>query len=245
MRVEGVGTALTRAAITAGRVLQSSTRVLVTKSALDYRRPWSYYLALPGIVEVRGKARPADLTRGFMGARGGDVLDLGAISGRVLDQVQCSSELDRHGPLRAQRTSLKFAVRLSAEKTSDTPAELMIWNEDLRLFSFSTGPENTDSVVDLCEDVALHDWLLTTVLRAVESSEPGSITRLRPVIENLLHLWMPGAHVAEGLVPVWESLERRPGFSRQWDRLVSLIRDRMSLSVIGLLSMVPERDSGG
>jgi hypothetical protein len=104
-------------------------------------------------------------------------------------------------------------------------------------------------VVRLCEDVALHDWLLTAVEEVVDGGRADGLSgeelvrRFRPVVAHLLPLWMPGAHVEDVLAPIWSGLEGRPGFTRQWSSLVDQIRDQMSLSVIGLLSRGAEGQS--
>jgi hypothetical protein len=48
-------------------------------------------------------------------------------------------------------------------------------------------------------------------------------------VEHLLHLWMPGARVDRSLAPLWDVLEREPGFTRQWRTLVRRIRDQLAL----------------
>jgi hypothetical protein len=96
-------------------------------------------------------------------------------------------------------------------------------------------------VVSLCEDLALHDWLLTTLIRMIERSrlgtaaDPQSVMALRPAVDHLLHLWMPQARVARSLAPLWDVLEREPGLSRQWQTLVQRIRDQLALQAITLL----------
>ena len=42
------------------------------------------------------------------------------------------------------------------------------------------------------------------------------------------------------LLPLWESLERRPGFTRQWDVSVNRIRDQIAVTTVGLLGVVAE-----
>jgi hypothetical protein len=250
-RAEGVGTALTRAAVTGGRLIQASTRALVVRRPFDVRPPWSHYLSRPGVVEFRGKADPDDLARGFLGIEPRAVLDLGALSGRVLDRIQRSPELDRSPSFRAQRTRLRFAVRVGPDGAPAGPAEFVVRDETLRTMLVTLTRGNLAEIVDLCEDLALHDWLLTTVARVVEGSRVGVasggelIIRLRPVIDHLLHLWMPAARVDEALREVWDGLERRPGFSRQWESLVSQIRDQISLAMITLLGTGPAKGAGG
>jgi hypothetical protein len=52
---------------------------------------------------------------------------------------------------------------------------------------------------------------------------------------------MPAARLDLELTTVWESLERRPGFSRQWQASVNRIRDQIALSTITLLNREPSR----
>jgi hypothetical protein len=101
----------------------------------------------------------------------------------------------------------------------------------------------------LCDDLALHDWLLTTLVGLLDGislgartapvrARPGAPDRptvvraLRPAVDHLLHLWMPRARVARELVPLWDVLEERPGFTRQWQALVQRIRDQLTLHAI-------------
>lgn len=104
-------------------------------------------------------------------------------------------------------------------------------------------PEDTDGadLAALCDDLALHDWLLTTVVRmldgirlgATPTQDAGAVVRaLRPAVDHLLHLWMPRARVTRDLAPLWDPLEERPGFTRQWQALVQRIRDQLTLHAI-------------
>ena len=67
------------------------------------------------------------------------------------------------------------------------------------------------------------------------ATAPNTISRLRPVIDHLLHLWMPGAQVDRGLMSIWADLERKPGFTRQWEASVNRVRDQVSLHTLQLL----------
>jgi hypothetical protein len=103
-------------------------------------------------------------------------------------------------------------------------------------------PDRAARIVALCEDIALHDWLLTTLLDQMERSRVGAadpsyvIGRLRPAIDHLLHLWMPAARIDPAVEPLWAGLERRPGFSRQWKASVEQVRDQVAVNSIALLS---------
>jgi hypothetical protein len=271
-RRDGLGTVLSRASLTGGRLAQASTHTLVTLGgapAVDRRRPWAYHLARPGRVEVGGRLQAADLVDGFLAAGPGDApsttLDLGTVCGRLLDRVQESLLLDQKLPIRAPRTRFRFAllpcehaaagdlgdvgdhsvVPLNRAESgrSDGAAHVcrvsfLVAEEMVRTLRISGSVRDLVSVVGLCEDLALHDWLLTTVQRVVVGSRVRGAgggrlpSQLRPVIDHLLHLWMPGARVVDALLPVWAGVEQRSGISRQWESLVGWIRDQLALSLL-------------
>jgi hypothetical protein len=229
----------------------------------DARLPWSHYVARLGEVEVSGRATVQHIAEGFLRPTQSKTLDLGAISGRLLDRIQRSSDLDRAAPFLARRTRLRFAVYPGpVDEASDLRKqgqlglgeplsggirrlEFAVEDDVRRTLLLQAPTEDLAGVVALCEDLALHDWLLTTVLQAVEDCSGTNnsydwIVGLRPVIDNLLHLWMPAARVADAFTEVWEVLERRPGFTRQWEGLVARIRDQMALAVIGATRPRPE-----
>ncbi|GAA1759123.1 SCO2521 family protein [Luedemannella helvata] len=237
-RTRAVGTVASRAAITAGHVLQGSAFAVVEPGREPRRRAWSHYLARPGQLETIGKVDLADLRNGQVRAAESErSLDLGAIAGRAMDGAQRSGLLDRRAPLRTQRTRLRWlAWRVAAEAPVSTA--FSVESDTVRTLVLGVPDVPLAAVVDLCEDLALHDWLLTTMISYVDrritatASPAERVAQLRPAIDHLLHLWMPAARVAEPLLPVWESLERRPGFTRQWDTSVSRIRDQVSLSAV-------------
>ncbi|MFC7548919.1 SCO2521 family protein [Plantactinospora sp. GCM10030261] len=234
-QLRGVGAVVTRAVITGGRIVQTSSTVQVV--AGKRRKPWSHYLASPGVLETVGKLDAADLTTGFLHGNAADVLNLEAITGRLLDGVQMSDPLDRRPPLRAARTRLRWTARTDPDAA--VAALVTIGSPTLRTVELVVGPQDVPAAVTgLCEDLALHDWLLTTLSALVETavSRPASaqehVDRLRPALEHLLHLWLPGARVDPRLLPVWERLDQTPGFSRQWLSLVNWIRDQISVAVL-------------
>ncbi|MEV0713207.1 SCO2521 family protein [Asanoa sp. NPDC050611] len=240
--IRGVGTVVSRASITGGHVAQGSGHTVVVKSTANRRLSWSHYLTRPGTIEAIGKSDATDIARGFAGTtQPMGTLTLGAISGRTLDAVQRSTRLDRHPPFRTQRTHMRWVVTPTDADDAEATGTFRVASPTLRVLELVVPREHIGSIVELCEDLALHDWLLTTLLGLMESSltGPGTraqrIARLRPAIDTLLHLWMPAARVDEAVLPVWRSLERRPGFTRQWDASVSRIRDQMTLGTLALL----------
>jgi hypothetical protein len=244
-RVRGIGTVTGHAVVTGGRLLQGSVFTHLTRGEADRRLPWSHYLAEPGVVETTGRFDRADVVRGFLGAdrEPGASLDLGALSEQVIRQVQASARLDHVAPFKSRRTRLRWV----ASQDDEVRGELVVVDDVARTFRVHS-PAPLPAVVELCEDLALHDWVLTTVLRIVERTRIGAVTgpevltRLRPAIDHLLHLWMPGARVDAVLLPVWESLERRPGFSLQWRALVARIRDQLAVHTLETLSRLRQTE---
>jgi hypothetical protein len=249
-KARGIGTVVSRAAITGGHVLQSSAVVRMTKSGTDRRLPWSHYLSKPGTVETVGRVDWADLARGFVAPQpSAGCLDLGAICGRVMDTVQASAELDRLPPFRMARTRLRWVMTPTelgpAGRMAGNPqagsVQFAVEHRTLRTVWLSVDKSDTSVLIALCEDLALHDWLLTTLLELVERSRIGAtspaqvVSRLRPAVDHLLHLWVPAARLDESVAHFWDNLERRPGFSRQWHASVNRIRDQIAISTIALL----------
>ncbi|CAM5643812.1 putative protein OS=Streptomyces tendae OX=1932 GN=GUR47_09795 PE=4 SV=1 [Streptomyces tendae] len=75
-------------------------------------------------------------------------------------------------------------------------------------------PEGTTGaeLAALCDDLALHDWLLTTVVRMLDglrlgagaAQDAGAVVPTRPAVDHLLHLWMPGARAGRELVSAYK-----------------------------------------
>jgi hypothetical protein len=240
-RLRGIGTVVSRAAITGGHVLQGSTYVRITKAGVERRLPWSHYLSNPGVVETIGKAGLNDLVTGLGPAKPAPPsLDLGAVSGRLMDAVQSSPELDRRAPFRMTRTKLRWVAVREASDAGSAKVHFAIENDTLRTMHLTVDTDDVLAIAGLCEDLALHEWLLTTLLAMIEASRIGDVSeshvvsRLRPAIDYLLHLWMPTARLEQSIVPLWESLERKPGFTRQWQTMVDRIRDQIALATITL-----------
>jgi hypothetical protein len=250
-RVRGIGTAVSRATITGGRVLQGSAYAHVIKGDADRRLPWSHYLSQPGVIETLGKTDFADLAGGFLAAKPAPVsLDLGAVSGRVMDMVQQSSEFDRKPPFRMARTRMRCIVAFNEAEHKDSRAQFTIDNATARTLRLTVDAKDLPAAVEFCEDLALHDWLLTALLRLIEhsrdrSARPQLINGLHPVIDHLLHLWMPAARLDRSMLPLWRSLEQQPGFTKQWTASVSWVRDQVALSTIMLLRSLATENGGG
>jgi hypothetical protein len=251
-RIRGIGTAVSHVTITGGRVLQGSTYAQIIKGDADRRLPWSHYLSRPGVIETLGKTDFSDLVGGFLATSLPPVsLNLGAISGRKMDQVQRSSEFDRKPPFRMARTRMRCIVAFNEAEHEDSRAQFTIDNATSRTLRLTISAKDLPAAVELCEDLALHDWLLTALLQLIEHSRHNRGTRsqlinkLHPAIDHLLHLWMPAARLNKSMLPLWLSLEQQPGFTKQWTASVSWVRDQVVLNTIMLLESLATENGGG
>ncbi len=266
-RVRAVGTVLTHAAVVGGRVLQTSSYARIDPAGAQRRLPWSHYTARPGLLETLGRADPRDLCSGYLAQdQATECLDLGSISERLARRMQSSPLLDGRQPLRFQWTRLRWTALYGAEPGAgggEPAAQFTLESDTVRTLSLliprpagvlGGASQNSDTlleaILELCRDLALHDWVLTTVTRRIERTDLGAgdraraVEELRPAIDHLLHLWMPGARVADELAAVWEGFERRPGFTRQWEAAVARVRDQLALQTLQLLATLSVKDAG-
>ena len=153
------------------------------------------------------------------------------MSERLISSIQLHPDLDHLSPLRARRTRFRWAARIDTD-TDQGRGEFVVADDVVRTAKLTLPAIEFADVVSFCENLALHDWVLSTVERIIERSGTRSVEVLRPAIDHLLHVWMPGAHVSQSMLPLWESLERRPGFTRQWETMVSHIRDRLMSAMV-------------
>ncbi|WP_328934031.1 MULTISPECIES: SCO2521 family protein [unclassified Streptomyces] len=241
-KVRAVGTVAARAALTEGRVLQSTAYFSAPAAGPDVRRPWGHYLVRPGVVEPFGKLPEQATAEGVLRGGGRGELDLGMIAEGLLAQLVRHPLLDHKAPFKSRRTHLRWAARQAPEGEDASLDRFTLAEDGLRTVELRV-PEGTETaaVAGLCEDLALHDWLLTTVVHMLENSRlgaadgPAAVLALRPAVDHLLHLWMPRAHVDRTLGHLWDVLEREPGFSRQWENLRQRIRDQLAIQAIPLL----------
>lgn len=184
---------------------------------------------------MNGRGNRADLARSFVESDASDSLDVNAVNTSLLVRLQASRLLDQHPPLRTRRTRLRWSAVVDHGSQRFQGAFTLI-DERLRTFRLVIPPSvdaSPERLTTLCEDLAFHDWLLTRVTSAAERTgtdrdEVSAAERLRPLILDLAHLWMPGAVVTAGLQEVWDRLEAHAGFSRQWSVCVGRIRDHLT-----------------
>ncbi|MFI1994399.1 SCO2521 family protein [Actinoplanes sp. NPDC020271] len=246
--VRGVGTLMGRACLTGGRVLQSSAVARIEPVGGGFRQPWSHYLGRLGTVETLGRPDlPGTVDAHLLGGRSSSsAMGLGALCVRLLTEVQGSPVLDRKPPVRSRRTVLRWAATIK-DDTDCVKWHFTVREDGLRTLRLELGPTRIDDIVNLCEDLALHDWLLTALTSIIEQSRIGagqpaqSVLRLRPAVDHLLHLWMPAARLDGFALSVWEGLESRPGLSRQWEASVRRVRDQMAMAAALVGNRPPER----
>lgn len=239
-RVRAVGTVVARATLTEGRILQASAHFRVPATGPAQRRPWGHYLVRPGMLEPMGKLPGDAVVQGILdGGRRGD-LDVGLIADGLLTRLLRHPLLDHRPPFRSRPTRLRWAALPAEDGQGPSVERFTLAEDELRTVRLRV-PEQfaPDAVAGLCADLALHDWLLTTVVRmldgirlGVPADGPTVVRVVRPAVDHLLHLWMPRARVAKELAGVWDVLEERPGFTRQWQTLVQRIRDQLTLHAI-------------
>ncbi|MFH8450706.1 SCO2521 family protein [Streptomyces fungicidicus] len=248
-RIRAVGTVAAHASLTEGRVLQSSAHFRAPAAGPDHRRPWGHYLVRPGTVEPFGKLPYEAVAQGLLtGGRSGE-LDVGLIADGLLTRVLRHPLLDQRPPLKSRPTRLRWVALPTGRDEGPSIERFTVAEDELRTVRLRV-PAGTPSgdIAGLCDDLALHDWLLTTVVRILDGirlgagdpparprhagERPAVVTALRPAVDHLLHLWMPRARVSPGLAPLWDALEERPGFTRQWRTLVQRIRDQLALHAV-------------
>ncbi|MHB9850997.1 SCO2521 family protein [Streptomyces sp. Tue6028] len=241
-KVRVVGTVAARAALTEGRVLQATAYFRTPSTGPDRRQPWGHYLVRPGVLEPFGKLSEQAVATGLSRGPQKGELDLGLIAEGLLTRLCRHPLLDHKAPFKSAGTRLRWVARRAPDGEGPSLTRFTLAEDQLRIVELRVpAPEEASAVAGLCEDLALHDWLLTSVVRMLDNSRLGAtggaaaVLALRPAVDHLLHLWMPAARVDRTLSPLWEVLEREPGFSRQWQSLVQRIRDQLALQAIPLL----------
>src|SRR5262249_15386154 len=150
------------------------TYAQIINSDADRRLPWSCYLARPGVIELIGKADCADLASSFLAASQSPmILDLGSISGRIMDKVQQASELDRKPPFKMPRTRIRGVVAVQDVIPEDGAAQFTIASPATRTLRLTVDDRDLPAAIELCEDLALHDWLLTALIELIARSRAG------------------------------------------------------------------------
>jgi len=242
-RARGIGTVTSHAVITGGLVLQGSAKAQLRHAAAGHRLTWSHYARQPSVIEVIGQPDAVDLASGYLAdASPTSALDLGSVSEHIIGIVQMRPYLDHATSVRTRPTRVRWVAELGDYDVSISRVHMQ--SDVLRTVELTVREDQLDLVARFCEDFALHDWLLTTIKQIIEQADRAraggreSMDVLRPAVERLLHLWMPGAHVDRVMRPLWEVIELEPGFSREWNAQVARIRDQIALETLQVLELL-------
>ena len=243
-KVRAIGTVTARAVVTEGRVLQATAYFRAVPHGPDRRRPWGYYLVRPGLLVPVGRLPQQELIQGFLKGNQPGELDVGSIAEGLLAHI-CRQDdlLDQDRPLAAPGTRVRWAASPGPDGEPARLVRFTLAEQGLRTVELRVPPGTRPrAVAGLCEELALHDWLLTTVVNKLDGIQLGSteggatLKVLRPLVDHLLHLWMPRARLDRSLAAPWEALEQDPGFTRQWQIQVQRIRDQLALQAVLLQS---------
>ncbi|MEV6275254.1 SCO2521 family protein [Nocardia sp. NPDC051832] len=233
-----VGTVASSVILVGGRVAQMSAHTVVVRAQQKQRRPWSHYISRVGVTEVIG-ALPdraiadEELIAGYLSVPSPTTLDLGSICARQLEDIRRSPLLDQNPPLLAPITRLRWSAQIGG---TSGPAVSFRLDDDLNRTAhvIVRRAEEIPDAVRFCQDVAVHDWLLTVIdakVRAAEGFVDGrQVDLLAPVLEHLTHLWMPGAHVADLMRSPWRDLQSKANFSKQWTTRVEQVHNRIEVA---------------
>ncbi|GAB6898780.1 SCO2521 family protein [Kineosporia succinea] len=236
-RLRGVGTVSTEVRVTGGQVVQAHTRTGLRVAGQKRRLPWSHYLAQPGTVETWGPVRAAELAEAFFAepAASGGVLDLGGPSVHRLNQIRGSARLDRLQTYRPEQTRLRW---VAVPETGTPSVVFTLRSRAVHTLLVRVPPEVMPQADELCLDIALHDWLLSSLLGLIERAGIGRADRsavvatLAPAVDHLIHAWLPGARLGPVLAELRAEADRVSGLSAQWASAVSRVRDQIALAAV-------------
>nr|WP_276611579.1 SCO2521 family protein [Cryptosporangium phraense] len=242
-RPRAVGTVATQASITAGQILQAASVATLIEGTAGRRMPWGHYLSRPGVIET---VSPANLHHVASAWRTSETAlpNLAAIADRLHVDIQESPLLDQAVAIWTPRTRVRWILEYSESRPE---VELSVESGEYRTIRMSGAALSARAVNDFCAAVAMHDWLLTIVLDAIQRSrlelgvDSKCLARLRPTIDRFLHLWMPAARMDKTLRPYWQALDGAAGLTEQWQIQVSRIRDQLALHTVGLLEEASDR----
>jgi len=231
-RARAIGTVLSHAIVTNGRILQGSAHVALTAAGSNERREWRHYLRRQGVVEVIGSPHPNNLLDGFLSdtppAQG---VDLTSISDRIIDSVQQSPKLDHKTALRAGTGVVRWAATLHPD---NVPTVGIVKSDvsNVHAVRLEGRPDDLPMLIRFCEEFALHEWLLTTVKDVIVARAETDIERGGDPLDSLLFalnqlgpLWMPPTYLSERMKALWEGVENRTHYTNVFDRQVARVRD--------------------
>jgi hypothetical protein len=217
------GTAAGRAVVYGGRIVQGSTWVAVVPTLTAVRFPWADEVALAGTATV-GSPTP----RILLAAPPAKPPDLGltAIADRLLDDVQSSRRLNHVVAFRASGARLYWVATLRNPRRSSTLTDFPAKGESV-LHITAPSDEPPETIIRFCEDVARHQWLLSTLARVLVQTERASLDEarrrqvLKTVSDQLTRLWIPMPHVDRQASEYWTEMADRLRLMQQWETLAA------------------------
>ncbi|MRH86388.1 hypothetical protein GFY24_02705 [Nocardia sp. SYP-A9097] len=232
-----VGTVSSTAILVGGRLSQMSSHTTVMSTPRRKRQPWSHYVDRFGTTEAIDtlpdrSIADEELIAGYLTASGPKTLDLSSICARQLDELLKSPLLDQDPPLLAPTTRLRWTVKIGG--TAGPAVSFRLDDEATRTANITVRvAEEIPDAVRFCQDLAVHDWLLTVIdakvlaAAGVRSGDERQLDVLAAMLEHLGHLWMPGAHTPDAMRSPWRELQSKASFSKQWDTRLRQLRDRI------------------
>jgi len=131
--------------------------------------------------------------------------------------------------MRTEAGRLRWAVLV--REGADLEAEVSPGDDGTFRVSMTASPELLPQIVEFCEILALHHWLLAALKnafdRAGRSRRP--MDELDPALSYLGHVWNPTAHLPTETVWIWEALEHDAQLTWEWQSTLTRVRDKVSL----------------
>ena len=226
-----IGTARARAVLTAGHFLQGSARVDVLLGASKRRLPWSHYMAHTGVAEAINKAHPADIVTGFLQDRPGkSFLDLGNTGAHVMSLLDQAPQIDRRARLKTQTHRLLWAAQVQDGVELDGHVDA--GDDGILRVQMSVPPAQLSDFMEMCEILALHQWLLATLKNSFDRASrigPSTERELEAALSYLAHVWNPKAHLPHAMRGFWDALEDEAQLTWEWQTTLTRVRDKVSL----------------
>ncbi|KQY38608.1 hypothetical protein ASD42_09500 [Nocardia sp. Root136] len=246
-RVRAVGAVAAQATVTGGRIVQTAAHCAVVGAQSSRRQPWVHYMGRVGVLDVLTQITPElgkDVAQGFVavGDPANASFDPGAIAARMATKLRRAPTLNQRPPMYSDTTRLRWSARVLAGV--EPLLTMTMRDRELRTVEIVVGDgAQLADVQAFCHDLAMHDWLLTALIEVTdEAAEMFELSDspveqvLSPMLEHLVHLWMPGAATPASMQGMWAALETDPGFTRQWQARVGQMRDRLAVATLTALN---------
>ncbi|NUP45896.1 MAG: hypothetical protein HOW97_01065, partial [Catenulispora sp.] len=236
-KVVGKGITQTHLVVVGGLALLGSSQIRVAPVPAEEGRDWRWYLDRPGLMAVPGEIDLHDVSDG-VGQDRDDVprLDLGSIIERALGEVRGRSPLlDRDVLLRTGSLRVRWIVEVVDSRSAPPAVNVVVEGPEQLTVRMAGRLDELPTMTRFCEELALHQWLLTVFSQAEDiatrlaAREPDPLAVLRRALGLLGDLWEPPLYLDTNMKTLWRALEERAALTRQFQASVARIRDRISL----------------